>query len=196
MTAPKRLSIKFYFDELAVDAEAFVPVFHRWIREDVVPTELLLDVADYKHVQDGPAIFLVGHQADYILDFTDGKPGLQYVRKRETGDSLRDALALTLRQALHAVQLTQTDVELRGKLRLATDTATIALVDRLNYPNDDSADAVQQALAESLTPLFGDDATVRRVENDPRQPLTFQLHAPSAADAETLLSRLPQPALA
>lgn len=195
MTAPHRMSVKFYFDELSVDVEEFIPVFHRWIREDVVPNELLLDVADYKHIIDGPAILLVGHEADYVVDLTGGKPGFLYVRKRDLGADLPGALATTLAQALNGIRLAETDVELQGKLKLRTDAATIVLLDRLNYPNrspngSDAGQAAQGQLAENLADLFGGDATVTRVENDAREPLTFELSAPSAPDVDTLLGRL------
>ena len=198
MIAPQRLSVKFYFEELSVDVDAFIPVFHRWIREDVVPNELLLDVADYKHIQDGPALLLVGHEADYVIDLTDGKPGLLYVRKRDTGSNLSDALGTTLAQALNWIELTENDVELGGKLKLRTDGATIVLLDRLNYPNaasngdgvDSAANAAQAQLTDNLAALFGGDATVTRIANDAREPLTFELCAPSAPNVDTLLSQL------
>ena len=198
MIAPQRLCVKFYFDDLSVDVETFISVFHRWIREDVVPNELLMDVADYKHILDGPAILLVGHEADYIIDMTDGRPGLLYVRKRELGSDLSEALATTLSQALNGVKLTETDLELKGKLKLRTDTATIVFLDRLNYPNGASngngaapaSESAQTQLSENLSVLFGGDATITRVDNDAREPLTFELDAPSAPDVDTLLSRL------
>lgn len=197
MITPHRLSVKFYFEELTVDAETFIPVFHRWIRENVIPNELLLDVADYKHILDGPAILLVGHEADYVIDFTDGKPGLLYLRKRDLGDNLSHALGTTLSQALHGVKLTENDVELQGKLKLRTDGATIVLLDRLNYPNmasngdgAGSADSAKVQLTESLAAIFGSDATLTRVDNDAREPLTFELHAPSAPDVDTLLNQI------
>ncbi len=196
MIAPHRLSVKFFFEDLSIDAESFIPVFHRWIRENVVPNELLLDVADYKHVLDGPAIFLIGHEADYVVDFTDAKPGLMYVRKRDAGTDLADALDTTMSQALHGVKLTEDDVELKGKLKLRTDAAAIVLLDRLNYPNAangdgaDAAAAVQAQLSDNLAAIFGEDATVTRVANDAREPLTFKLSAPSAPDVDTILSQL------
>ena len=197
MITPHRLSVKFFFEELSIDVEAFIPVFHRWIREDVVPNELLLDVADYKHIADGPAIFLIGHEADYVVDLTDAKPGLMYVRKRDAGSDLADALGTTLSQALNGVKLTEGDVELKGKLKLRTDAATIVLLDRLNYPNaangdgaDNAAEAAQAQLADNLAAIFGEDATLTRVANDARAPLTFELSAPSAPDVDTLLSQL------
>ena len=197
MIAPHRLSVKFFFEKLSIDVEDFIPVFHRWIRENVVPNELLLDVADYKHIVDGPAILLVGHEADYVVDLTDAKPGLMYVRKRDAGSDLSEALGTTLSQALNGVKLTESDVELKGKLKLRTDAATIVLLDRLNYTNaangdgaDTAAAAALSQLSDNLAPIFGDDATVTRVTNDPREPLTFELSAPSAPDVDTLLSQL------
>ena len=198
MIAPQRLCVKFYFEELSVDLDTFIPVFHRWIREDVVSNEMLLDVADYKHIQDGPAILLIGHEADYVIDLTDGKPGLLYVRKRDAGSSLSDALGTTLTQALNGVKLAENDVELAGKLKLRTDGATIVLLDRLNYPNtatngdgvDSAASAAKAHLEENLAALFGGDATVTRVSNDTREPMTFELNAPSAPNVDTLLSQL------
>ena len=199
MIAPQRLSVKFYFEDLSVDVETFIPVFHRWIRENVVAGELLMDVADYKHILDGPAILLIGHSADYIIDMSDGKPGLLYVRKRDIGTDLSEALEITLARALNGVKLAETDEELEGKLKLRTDAATIAFLDRSNYPNGGAgtsppnAGAAQSAhaqLSDNLAALFGDDATVTRVDNDPREPLTFTLHAPSAPDVDTLLNRL------
>ena len=196
MIAPHRLSVKFFFEDLSVDVDSFIPVFHRWIRENVVHNELLLDVADYKHVLDGPAIFLIGHEADYVVDLTDARPGLMYVRKRDAGSDLADALGTTLSQALNGVKLTEDDVELKGKLKLRTDAATIVLLDRLNYPNAangdgaDSAAAAQAQLSDNVAAIFGDDATVTRVANDAREPLTFKLSAPSAPDVDTILSQL------
>ena len=197
MIAPHRLSVKFFFEELSIEVEDFIPVFHRWIRENVVPNELLLDVADYKHIVDGPAILLVGHEADYVIDLTDAKPGLMYVRKRDAGSDLSEALGTTLSQALNGVKLTESDVELKGKLKLRTDAATFVLLDRLNYANaangdgaDTAAAAAQAQLSDNLAAIFGDDATVTRVANDPREPLTFELSAPSAPDVDSLLSQL------
>ncbi len=53
---PKRISIKLFArNPQVVKPEAFVPVFQRWIQQHAVEG-LLIDVADYKHVPDGPGI--------------------------------------------------------------------------------------------------------------------------------------------
>lgn len=53
------------FDETEGDGEGtlpslsrdVVPVFHRWLQDQRLPGELLIDVADYSHVTGGPAWF-------------------------------------------------------------------------------------------------------------------------------------------
>src|SRR5260370_24044056 len=63
------------------DLDPVIPVFHSWIQQQAFD-ELLLDVADYRHVEGGPGILLIGHEADYSLDNTDNRLGVRYNRKR------------------------------------------------------------------------------------------------------------------
>ncbi|MDB4980878.1 MAG: hypothetical protein JWM82_1630, partial [Myxococcales bacterium] len=65
-----KLQLKLYLtpeSARAVQAEAFVPVFHRFIKDKVLP-ELVIDVANYDHVPKGPGVVLIGHGSDYFLD--------------------------------------------------------------------------------------------------------------------------------
>src|SRR5205807_2486817 len=62
------------------DLDPVIPIFHSWIQNQPFG-ELLIDVADYRHVHHGPGIVLIGHEADYSLDQTDGRLGLRYNRK-------------------------------------------------------------------------------------------------------------------
>ena len=43
-----------------VDLEPLIPIFHGWI-QDQIGEELLLDIADYRHVDGGPGVVLIGH---------------------------------------------------------------------------------------------------------------------------------------
>jgi hypothetical protein len=72
-----RLPLK---DPENIDFDAVIPVFHSWIQGQVC-VELLLDVADYRHVHGGSGIVLIGHEADYSLDNTDNRWGIRYNRK-------------------------------------------------------------------------------------------------------------------
>ena len=60
-----------------------IAVFHRWIQRRVA-AELLIDVADYLHVPEGPGIMLIGHVAHCPLDFSHGRFGLLYNRRKST----------------------------------------------------------------------------------------------------------------
>ena len=68
---PQRIAVKLYLeDPAALDPEELVPVFHRFIREDVV-TGVPIDVARYGHVSDGPGIMIIGSLKDHALDLGD-----------------------------------------------------------------------------------------------------------------------------
>lgn len=178
MTIPKRISIKFQAEAApGFDITDAVPVFHRWIREHAVENELLIDVADYKHVVDGPGILLVGHEADYGLEVNDGKLGLLYTRKREVGDSLTGAFQTLFAQSLSAARRLESEPELAG-LRVHTDAADVAILDRLHFKNsDEGVNAIGPALEDVLAGVYTGGATARRLDNDPRQPLTVRVVA-------------------
>src|SRR5262245_58264691 len=95
---PNRLSLKLFAAQPIArgDLHRFIGVFHRFIQEAAVPG-LLIDVADYAHVPDGPGVILIGHEVDYGIDLARGRTGLLTLRKRAGELSLealfRDALA-------------------------------------------------------------------------------------------------------
>src|SRR4051812_28088802 len=95
-----KLSVKFFTDGAAgLPLDTVVPVFHSWIRDQSLPDHLLIDVADYAHVPDGPGTVLVAHEANIHFDREGGRTGLTYNRKQPIDD------ATTFRQRLNAVFL-------------------------------------------------------------------------------------------
>ncbi|MGH9679357.1 MAG: hypothetical protein ACRD4Y_05370 [Candidatus Acidiferrales bacterium] len=99
-----------------VDFEPFVPVFHEWIQEQA-PGELLLDIADYRHVPAGPVVVLIGLEGDYSVDNTNNRLGVRYNRKGGFDGSNADRLKQAARAALTAFQRLEKDPRLAGKLR-------------------------------------------------------------------------------
>src|SRR5580704_3214712 len=87
----------FASDGASVDLEPLIPIFHGWIRDRVFE-EMLLDVADYRHVPNGPGMTVIGLQANYSVDNTDGRLGVRYNRKA----ALEGTNGERLRQAAHA----------------------------------------------------------------------------------------------
>lgn len=158
-----------------VVADAYVPLFHGWIQArglDGVP----IDVADYKHVPDGPGIMLIGHEADRSIDFGEGRPGVVYQRKRDLGGTLEERFALTL----EAVDRTAADIEAdpaAGGVVFDRDEILVRINDRLAAPNDDDTlAAIGPALEAALARVRpGRTATVVRVADDPKGPFVARV---------------------
>jgi rhodanese-related sulfurtransferase len=191
----KRLSVKLFSTdpEAGVDLDPFIPLFHRVIQQGAFEG-LLVDVADYIHVPNGPGIVLVGHEVDYGIDSVGGRTGLLTVRKRAGDDPLDVLLEDTLRRAVGAALAIEED----GSASIHFDTRAfeIALLDRLAAPNDEAGFEAARAAVEAVAvKLFGAGASVARAAtDDARKPLCFVLSTAEALDLKTLLDRLGGPA--
>ena len=131
-----KLQLKIFLDPASArtaDVEAFIKVFHRWIKERVLP-ELVIDVANYAHVPKGPGVVLIGHGSDYFLDQGEGRPGLLHNRKR-AGFAAGERLGDLARRTLHAAALLEREPAFGGKLRFATGELLFRINDRLLAPN-------------------------------------------------------------
>ena len=189
---PQRLSVKFFVKGSGgapVDLAPFTPLFHRWIQKSTVEG-LLIDVADYKHVPDGPGVLLIGHEVDYGLDLTGGKPGLLVRRKRYQGQgSLTDVLRDSLRKAVLAAKAIK--AEGTTGVEFSAATVEITLIDRLLSPNTDAAAAQAKREIEPIVgELYEEGFDLRRGSADPRACLSFVATAKSTIDFDTLLDRL------
>ena len=67
------------------ESKDYIPVFHSWIQNNAVEDHLLIDVADYSHIQDGPGVMLVSHEGNFSFDKENQKLGIMYMRKTEIG---------------------------------------------------------------------------------------------------------------
>jgi hypothetical protein len=128
-----------------------IPVFHRWI-QDRVRDELLIDVADYRHVHHGPGVLLVAHEANYSLDQADGRLGLLYARKSGVEGDTQAKLRQAFGAALSACRTLEQEEPFRGKLRFDAGECEVAVNDRLLAPNTDETWA---ALKPELERFFG-----------------------------------------
>lgn len=172
---PERIGVKFFVDgEDDVDLAALVPVFHRWIREHNVPG-LPIDVADYKHVMDGPGMLLMGHDGDYALDERHGRSGLLYKHKRDwQSDNLQDRLRFVLHRAIQATRLLQDDPKLR-EITFRKDEVEITFPDRLNVSNTPETFAALRADVTAVLQELHQDAafSLTHVHAEARRPLTI-----------------------
>jgi len=186
---PKRFSVKF-FTTADIPLEKVIPIFQRWIQRQVLEG-LLIDVADYQHVQNGPGVILIGDAGDYAIDLNEGRPGILYLRKRQIPTSLQAALQQAFRLNIAASQLLQAESTL-GKPEMDYTTAQIALLDRLNTPNAPETFAALEAEITAFANAMyaGDSVEVELIKNDSREPLIIQIKTSATVDADTLLERL------
>ena len=196
MDSPKFDLKLFLHDASGIELETFIPLFHRWIQTQCLE-ELLIDVADYRHVPHGPGIVLIAHDAHYAMDMAEGRLGLLYSRRRETHPSrnaiqgVEDRLWSVLQCALTACQHLETDPIFQGQLRFRGDELLVRLNDRLLAPNTEVAyDELRQALEPCLAMLYPDSQVAVEHVREGVSRLTVAIKAAENPDVATLLSRL------
>jgi hypothetical protein len=170
-----------------INEASFIDIFHEWIRLKKLGG-ILLDVADYRHVPQGPGVMLITHEINFAMDHTDGRFGLLAQRKLGQGRSHRECLLEVLRATVALGALLETDPRMQGKLSFEAGLFEYISNDRLTAPNDDATFAAIQsdlaAAAAFIYPKRG--VSITRVQNDPRARLTAVVDAGSVEMSELL----------
>ena len=131
----QHVNVKIYIEgDLTVDPARFIDVFHDWIREQVL-AELLIDVADYRHVPAGPGVMLIGHEADYSMDNAGDRWGLLYNRKAPSGGSNEHRFRQALRSAANACRLLEGQFTGDELLKFSRREFELFINDRALAPN-------------------------------------------------------------
>jgi hypothetical protein len=170
--------------------EAFIPVFHGWIKHKLLP-ELMIDVANYAHVPNGPGVVLIGDACDYFMDLSAGnRLGLLHNRKRHApppAARLEDAFRRTVQAAL----LLEREPTLAGKLAFGTGEWLFRINDRLAAPNEAAAFAAIAPELESICArLFAGAEVTIAPTGEPRQLLSARITVSPAPTLAALMERL------
>ncbi len=182
----QKISIKLFVENDCFGPAEFVPVFHRWIQDHVLEDHLLIDVADYGHVADGPGTLLVSQEANIHMDRTGGRLGLLYFRKRALPGSFSDRLGACVDLARRIAEKLEAEPALAGRLKFRTDELSIKLNDRLAAPNSPETFAAVRADIERLARhLYG--SVPVSIAHAPNEHELFEavIRAASAMKAET-----------
>lgn len=175
----RRIGVKFFCERgREVPLHDFIPVFHRWIQSGAVPG-LLIDVADYSHVPQGPGILLVSHEGIYSLDESDDRRGVAYTARFPRGETLADCLKWSLRAAVSACLALEQ--EFPGRFSLRGDELSVFLNDRLAAPNTVEAESELRAeIAPVLEWAYeGHECSLPR-QRDSRERLSVTVRARTA----------------
>ena len=183
----QHVNIKFYLENPeTVKLADFAAVFNTWIQKQRLE-ELLIDVADYLHVHNGPGIMLIGHEADYSLDNRAGRLGLLYNRKEQLEGTTQEKLAQAVRAALLVAQI----LEKENSLKFNTREVQVIVNDRLLVPNTAETFALLEADLKAFFDSLYNGVEYQLVHhNDRRERFTIDVKTGSSFDIGSLLKNL------
>ncbi len=171
--------------DLQIDLMRFIEIFHRWTSEQN-KEELLVDVADYRHVPAGPGVVLVGHDADYAMDNGNGKWGLLYNRKAALEGSNQDRLGQAFRAAASACLLLEAEFQTDGPLAFSRQEFELFINDREIAPNTpDTWAQCEPELRQFVSGLFGNEAFAMTQDPNPRHRFGVHVRGEKALDLES-----------
>jgi len=154
--------------ELNVPQSRLIEVFHRWIRDSALD-EMLIDVADYRHVPAGPSVLLVGSDSDYCLDNRGNRYGLRYSRKSPLDGSNGDRISQAFSSAARACLLLEDELASEGPLRFSRREFELVVNDRALAPNSpETFEACRQELEAAFERLLGHRDFRLNHQSDPR----------------------------
>jgi hypothetical protein len=178
----QHINVKIFAQEADIDLADAIPVFHRWI-QDGVSEELLVDVADYQHVPEGPGIMLIAHEANYSLDQAEGRLGLLYNRKSVLDGDTQSNLRQAFRAAMAACRRLEEAAPFQGKLRFDPGDCEVFINDRLVAPNtEETWQAFRPELERFCEAVFGAGAFQLERRGEPRERFRVGVKATAPVD--------------
>jgi hypothetical protein len=122
-----------------------------------------------------------------------GRLGLLYTRKRQTDPDLQTQLRTSIRLALTAARLLESERAFTPRLKFNGSEFELRFADRLQLPNKpESVALVRGDLGAVLSELYGEDgAYALPVKQDARYPLAFKVKADEEVSVTDLLLRQP-----
>ena len=185
----QKLNVKFFVEQPnSIPLADFIEIFHGWIQ---ATDGTYHDVADYSHMQAGPGIVLVAHDANVSIDEAGGRRGLLYSQKALMVGSNRDMLRHAFSAALENCRKLEEEPALRGKLRFSANEAVISLNDRLLGSNSkESFEEIKGDIESFAKQLFGGAEFSFERDGDPRQRLNIRLKTSAAVDLRQALNNL------
>jgi hypothetical protein len=172
----QHVNIKFFLrDGERINQGEVLNLFHRWIQEDKLD-DLLIDVADYRHVPEGPGVILVAHNAFYSLDNNQGRPGLLFNRRTPVDGDTQQVLVHALNSARNFARLMAGEDRFEGTLILERNTLQIAVNDRHFAKNrEETLGALQPDMEAALKQTLGDRTYTFKRTPDPRARFTVEV---------------------
>ena len=119
---------------------------------------LLIAVANYAPVPDGPGVVLAAHEASYLTDQSDGEFGLLYQRKQPQAGDLPERVSASVQAVRSAAESLEEEDDLKAKVQFDRRRFRFIANDRLTAPNTEASfAALKPALSQAAAEFFGHD---------------------------------------
>ena len=186
-----KISEKIFVADDHFAPDQFVRIFHRWIQTGAIDGHLLIDVADYAHVADGPGTVLIGSEANFYMDRGENRLGLLYSRKTPLPGPFRDRLRAVLVATFQAATKLESEDSLPGGITFRTDEIVIRVNDRLLAPSHSQTLQATGADVESVArQIHGGDGFTLEPRIDPLKLFEIRLKSEQNPPIKTVLDRL------
>ncbi len=186
----QHINFKIFAEKQDISLDELIPVFHRWIQNKVTE-EMLIDVADYAHVPEGPGILLIGHEANISIDNAENRLGLLYNRKTVMEGSTQDKLQKVMQLALQHCKRLEEEPTLSGKLKFNAGSLQLIINDRLLAPNtDETLKILEPELKNFLSQLYQKVPYTLTRHSDSRERFTLDIQAKKSFEVSSLLQKL------
>ena len=184
----QRINVKFFTRDPEVPLADFIPVFHSWIQ---TTNGEYHDVADYSHMDGGPGIILVAHQANLSVDEQGGRRGLLFNQKQNLSGGNQDKLRDAVQQTLRSCKRLEEEPSLAGKMIFRGNEVVFVINDRLRAPNtEETFEELREDLRTIGALLFGSAEFLLQHLDNPAQRFAVRLGSPADLTASQLLANV------
>ena len=168
-------------------ADPILTVFERWRQETDAPEDWV-DLADYAHMQRGPKVMMAGKRDHFSLDTNVPGPGLLLQTRKGLTGSVEERFVEAMKRHLKlSVRLTG-EPEWPGDLIPQGAHWSVAINDRLGFPNDDATEAaLKSGLTAALDRIFGVEGYTLTRDADPQRRYGYAIQAKTARTLAEIL---------
>lgn len=190
----QNIAIKFYASSgQDIDQSVFIPIFQDWIKTQALG-EVMIDIADYTHVPNGPGMMLICHETNYGMDTAEaGRLGLLAQRKQPQNGDHQDRILGVIRGCLRFLSLLQQDPRTPQALKFDLGAFDYIANDRLRLTNsEESLAAIYDDLAAAAGKLYpGKNISIERRPNHPKARLAVRVSSGAELhDIQALLKNI------
>ena len=188
-----RFGLKLFVEpDCTLNSADCIPIFHRWIQTQALDL-LLIDVADYTHLSNGPSVLLVAHEGNLAIDIAEGRTGLLCTSKQPQTGSFAERLASVAKNLIAAARLLEDDKTFEGQLRFISTEWQFHVNDRLLAPpGTESVSSFTPALQTLMNTAYPDKPHQIRMDAHSKNRLKIQLTTSQPISLDSLFERFDQ----